>query len=45
VIVVPCSHQKTKIDGIIDDAEWQGAASVNALQTAGKMVSMKQVRF
>ncbi|MCY2991134.1 MAG: DUF6067 family protein, partial [Planctomycetota bacterium] len=39
------ASQKPQIDGVIDEAEWQGAESVNALQTTGKQVSARQTRF
>jgi len=45
MITAPYAFQKPTIDGVIDDAEWQGAESVNALQTREKQVSPRQTRF
>ena len=44
-ITAPYAYQKPVIDGVINDAEWQGAESVNALQTTNKQVSPRQARF
>ena len=44
-LVVPYATVKPVIDGTINDAEWQGAVSVNALQTTNKQVSPRQTRF
>ncbi len=44
-VTAPYAHTKPVIDGVIDDAEWQGAESVNALQTTNKQVSPRQTRF
>jgi len=44
-VTAPYAHQKPKLDGVIEDAEWQGAESVNALQTTKKQVSPRQTRF
>ncbi len=44
-ITAPFARAKPTIDGTIDDAEWQGATSVNALQTTGRTVSPRQTRF
>jgi hypothetical protein len=44
-LVVPYAATRPVIDGNIDNAEWQGAASVNALQTTRKQVSPRQTRF
>lgn len=45
VVTAPYAYQKPQIDGAIDDAEWQGAESANALQTTGRLVSPRQTRF
>ena len=44
-LVIPYAAQKPTIDGEIADAEWQGAASLNALQSTDKRVSPRQTRF
>ncbi|MGD0090997.1 MAG: glycoside hydrolase domain-containing protein [Planctomycetota bacterium] len=44
-VTAPYAYQKPVIDGVINDVEWQGAESVNALQTTGKQVSPRQTRF
>ena len=44
MITAPYAFQKPTIDGVIDDAEWKCAESVNALQTS-KQVSPRQTRF
>jgi len=44
-VTAPYASQKPQIDSVIDEAEWQGAESVNALQTTGKQVSARQTRF
>ncbi len=44
-VTVPYAHVKPKIDGAIEEAEWQGAESMNALQTTRKEVSSRQTRF
>ena len=45
VVTAPYANQKPTIDGTIDDVEWQGAESVNAMQTTSKRVSPRQTRF
>jgi hypothetical protein len=45
VAVVPYATAKPVIDGVVDDAEWQGAFSQRALQTTGKQISARQTRF
>lgn len=45
MLTVPYASQKPKIDGVIDDVEWQDAVSVNALQTTNKLISPRQTRF
>ncbi len=42
---IPYAWGKPTIDGVVDDAEWQGAASFRALQTTGKQISARQTRF
>ena len=44
-VTVPYAWTKPKIDGVVEDAEWQGAESVNALQTTRHQVSVRQTRF
>lgn len=44
-VTAPYARQKPQMDGVITDAEWQGAESVNALQTTNKQVSPRQARF
>jgi hypothetical protein len=44
-VTAPYAHRKPMLDGVIEEAEWQGAESVNALQTTGKQVSPRQTRF
>jgi hypothetical protein len=44
-VTAPYAHHKPQIDGSIEDAEWQGAESANALQTTGRLVSPRQTRF
>ncbi|MBF0245431.1 MAG: hypothetical protein HQL31_09205, partial [Planctomycetes bacterium] len=45
LVTAPYAYEKPVIDGVINDAEWQAAESVNALQTTGKQVSPRQTRF
>jgi len=45
VAVIPYAWEKPTIDGKVDDAEWQGAFSQRALQTTGRTISSRQVRF
>jgi hypothetical protein len=45
LVTVPYAWNMPVIDGKISDAEWQGAASINALQTTQHMVSPRQTRF
>ena len=42
---LPYAQQKPNIDGAIDDAEWRGALSINALQTTQKTLSPRPTRF
>ncbi len=44
-VTVPYAYAKPTLDGAIDDAEWQGAESTNALQTTRREVSPRQTRF
>jgi len=44
-VVMPYAWTKPIIDGVVDDAEWMGAASVNAMQTTKREVSVRQTRF
>lgn len=44
-LTVPYAKTKPVIDGVIDDTEWSGAISLNALQTTGRAVSSRQTRF
>jgi len=44
-MVIPYAWEKPTIDGVIDEAEWQGAASFRALQTTGRQISARQTRF
>ncbi len=44
-VTAPYAYQKPVIDGVVNDAEWQSAESVNALQTTNKQVSPRQTRF
>ncbi len=45
VVAIPYAWQKPTIDGVVDEAEWQGAMSHRAMQTTGKQVSTRQTRF
>ncbi len=44
-VTVPYAFAKPKIDGVIGDDEWQGAASRNCLATTGGDVSARQTCF
>jgi hypothetical protein len=44
-LTAPYANKKPTIDGVIDEAEWHDAVSVNALQTTTKQVSPRQTRF
>jgi len=44
-MVIPYALEKPVIDGVVDEAEWQGAASFNALQTTNKQINARQTRF
>lgn len=43
--VVPYATVKPALDGVVDDAEWQGALSLNALQTTNHQVSTRPTRY
>lgn len=45
VATIPYAHTQPVIDGVVNDAEWQGAFSQRALQTTGGMLSVRQSRF
>lgn len=42
---IPYAMKKPVMDGVVDDAEWEGAFSIDALQTTTRMVSPRQTRF
>ena len=42
---LPYAHQKPTLDGTVNDAEWRGAVSVNALQTTNHQLSARSTRF
>jgi hypothetical protein len=44
-IAIPYAVTKPVIDGVVDDAEWQGAFSQRALQTTNRQISARQARF
>ena len=44
-LVVPYCRVKPTIDGVVDEQEWQGAASVDALQTTRQTISARSSRF
>lgn len=44
-VVIPYAHTKPTIDGSVNDAEWQGALSHEALQSTGRKISTRQTRF
>jgi len=44
-VVIPYAHSKPTIDGKVDDAEWQGALSHEAVQSTGRKISTRQTRF
>jgi len=44
-LAIPYAREKPTIDGVIDDAEWQGAASFRALLTHRRQISARQTRF
>ena len=44
-VTVPYAREKPTIDGTIDDDEWRGAESVNALQTTRHQISPRGTRF
>ncbi len=44
-LTIPFAQTKPTIDGTVDDAEWSGALSLNALQNTEHLVSARQARF
>lgn len=42
---IPYAWTKPVLDGVVNAAEWQGAMSVNALQTVGRQISARQTQF
>ena len=44
-LVIPYAWKKPALDGVIHEEEWQGAMSLNALQTTDKAVNARQTRF
>jgi hypothetical protein len=45
LLVIPAAAAKPVIDGTVEDAEWQGALSLTALQTTDHVISSRQSRF
>src|ERR1039457_4885632 len=45
LFTVPFASTAPEIDGVVNDAEWQGALSINAIQTTDGAVSARQTRF
>jgi hypothetical protein len=45
VVAIPYAATKPVLDGVVDDAEWQGAMSHRALQKIDKTISSRQARF
>ncbi len=39
-VVLPYAHSKPTIDGTVNDAEWQGALSHEALQSVGRKITV-----
>lgn len=44
-ITIPYAREKPVVDGVVDDAEWQGACSQRALQTTNRQISSRQSRY
>jgi hypothetical protein len=44
-MVIPYAWDKPVVDGVVNDAEWQGAISHQALQTTSRRISTRQARF
>ena len=44
-LAIPYAWQKPTMDGVINAAEWEQAASFNALQTTGQQINARQTRF
>jgi hypothetical protein len=40
-LAIPYAREKPTIDGVVGDAEWQAAASFNALQKVGKKLAAR----
>ena len=45
IVAMPYAWAKPTIDGIVDDAEWQGAFSQRALRTVQGQIATRQTRF
>ena len=43
--VAPYADNTPTIDGVVGDDEWQGAVSLNALQTTRRAISPRQTQF
>src|ERR1700722_5877362 len=44
LFTIPFASTPPKIDGIVDDAEWQNALEINALQTTEGKISSRQTQ-
>ena len=44
LFTIPFASTAPKIDGVVDDAEWQNALSINALQTTEGKISSRQTQ-
>jgi hypothetical protein len=44
-MAIPYAREKPAIDGVINDAEWQGAFSQRTLRTTDGQISSRQARF
>lgn len=45
IVAMPYAHTKPTIDGVVDDAEWQGAFSQRALRSLDGKIATRQTRF
>ncbi len=45
IAVMPYAWEKPVIDGVVNDAEWQGAFSQRALRSLGGQIATRQTRF
>jgi hypothetical protein len=45
VVAIPYAATKPVIDGVVNDAEWQGAFSQRALRSLGGKIATRQTRF